>query len=398
MVSATTPYRISTSSESKLEATAGTYRLFGSLRLLLAVMVLGQHAHWLAPGDVGREMNSYSTGDIGVLMFFVLSGFVIAEAADLFYKARPLAFLANRMLRIMPPLLFALAICVLCIYALVSTGKFKMIGDPPVAVPAPSAMFSPRNLAANVLYVIPGMDKLFGAPTLFFIPITWAIRAEMAFYLTVFAALLASTRRLRLEVIMFVLALAQIGLYALWLVKGFPHLTRYGFYFGLGVSLYYAIAGRRLAWFLSGLFFGAMLYDFSIYAVPPGTSRFSLPKVAVQYALLIACTGAIAVLPHLRAPMVVRKLDSALGDLSYPLYLNQITVILMANSLIEARSVGVMVAASVIVLLVSIVAEWAVEPVFAPLRNRLRGLTLSSRRGVEPAAIESARGRRPRSG
>ena len=48
-------------------------------------MVLGQHVHWLAPRDIGREMESYSTGDIGVLMFFVLSGFVISEAADLFY-------------------------------------------------------------------------------------------------------------------------------------------------------------------------------------------------------------------------------------------------------------------------------------------------------------------------
>jgi len=380
-------------SEPRHAAITDTYRFFGSFRLLLAVMVLGQHVHWLAPGGVRREMESYSTGDIGVLMFFVLSGFVISEAADLFYKTRPFAFLGNRMLRIMPPYLFALTVCVLCSYALVSTGTFKMIEDPRFAVQVSSAMFLPRNLVANVLYLIPGMDKLFGAPTLSFIPIAWAIRTEMAFYFTVFAALLASGRRLRLEVVMFVLALAQIGLYALWLVKGFPHLARYGPYFGLGVSLYYAVTGRRVAWILSGVFFGEMLFDFSIYGVPFGTNRLAMPQVIAQYALFTACAGAIAVLPHLRGSIAAAKLDSALGDLSYPFYLNQITVMLVVNSLIEAPSVGVMVAASIVVLLVSIVADRAVEPVFAPLRNRLRSRTLLSRRRVESAPIASARGR-----
>jgi peptidoglycan/LPS O-acetylase OafA/YrhL len=355
---------------------ADTQRFFGSFRLLLAVMVLGQHVHWLAPRDVGREIESYRTGDIGVLTFFVLSGFVISEAADLFYKGRPFAFLSNRVLRIMPPFLFAFALCLLCCYALVSTGTFKMIGDTQMPAAAISAMFSPRNLTANVLYLIPGMNKLFGEPTYFFIPISWALRTEMAFYLTVFAALLASRRRLRLEVVMFVLAFAQTGLYALWQVKGFPHLARYGFYFGLGVSLYYATAGRRVAWILAGVFFAAMLYDFSIYGVAPGSSRLAMPRVVAQYALLIACVGVIAVLPHLRGSIAARKLDSALGDLSYPFYLNQVAVILTVNSLIEAPSIAVMLAASIIVLLVSVVADMAVEPMLAPLRNRLRGHTL----------------------
>jgi peptidoglycan/LPS O-acetylase OafA/YrhL len=267
-----------------------------------------------------------------------------------------------------------------------------------MAVQVSNEMFLPRNLVANVLYLIPGMDKLFGAPTLSFIPIAWAIRTEMAFYFTVFAALLASGRRLRLEVVMFVLALAQIGLYALWLVKGFPHLARYGPYFGLGVSLYYAVTGRRVAWILSGVFFGEMLFDFSIYGVPFGTNRLAMPQVIAQYALFTACASAIAFLPHLRGSIAARKVDSALGDLSYPFYLNQVVVILTLNSLVEAPSVGVMVVASIIVLLLSIVADRVVEPVFAPLRNRLRGRTLLSRRRVEPAPIGSALDRRLRSG
>jgi peptidoglycan/LPS O-acetylase OafA/YrhL len=397
LVSSPTIHQGLTRSELRHGAITDSYRFFGSFRLLLAVMVLGQHLHWLAPGDIGREMESYCTGDIGVLMFFVLSGFVISEAADLFYKARPFAFLGNRMLRIMPPFLFAFAICALCSYALVSAGTFK-IGGPRTAAHVSSEMFLPRNLAANVLYLIPGMDKLFGEPTYFFIPITWAIRTEMAFYFTVFAALLASGRRLRLEVVMFVLALGQTGLYALWLFKGFPHLARYGPYFGLGVSLYYAITGRRVAWILSGVFFGEMLYDFSIYGVPLGTNRLAMPKVVAQYALLTACASVMAVLPHLRGSIAARKMDSALGDLSYPFYLNQVAVILTVNSLIEAPSVEVMIAASIIVLLVSIVADRAVEPLFAPLRNRLRGRTLASPRRAEPAPIESARYRRLRSG
>src|SRR5437879_1248562 len=154
MVSPPTGYQGLARSEPRHEAITGTYRFFGSFRLLLAVMVLGQHVHWLAPRSVGREIESFFTGDIGVLTFFVLSGFVISEAADLFYKARPFRFLSNRMLRIMPPFLFALIVCVLCSYALVSTGTFKMIRDPQMAVQVSNEMFLPRNLVANVLYLI----------------------------------------------------------------------------------------------------------------------------------------------------------------------------------------------------------------------------------------------------
>ena len=377
MVSASTTYRSLTRSEPGREAITEPYRFFGSLRLLLAAMVLTQHLHWIAPGTVGQQLGSYSTGDIGVLTFFVLSGFVISEAADLFYQARPVAFLSNRLLRIVPPFLFAFAICVFCSYVLVSTGTFKVIEVPQIASET-NSMFSPRNLAANVLYLIPGMDKLFGTPTFFFIPITWAIRTEMAFYFTVFAALVASGHRLRLEVILFILAIVQIALYALWLVEGFPHMARYGFYFGLGASLYYATAGRRAAWILSAIFFGGMLYDFSIYAVPSGTNRLAMPQAVAQYALFIACTGAIAVLPRLRGSIAARKVDSALGDLSYPFYLNRVAVIVTVYSLIDTPSVGAMAAASIIVLLVSIAAHMAVEPVLVPLRNRLRGRALLS--------------------
>ena len=74
------------------------YRPLGAFRLLLAGLVLVSHsAHLLFP-----PLKALSLGNAGVLTFFVVSGFVIAEALDRFYRGSPIRFLTNRALKLFP--------------------------------------------------------------------------------------------------------------------------------------------------------------------------------------------------------------------------------------------------------------------------------------------------------
>src|SRR5215475_1054417 len=70
------------------------YRAFGTFRLILAVMVVAQHVVWIAPTGLSEILRCAATGNIAVLTFFALSGFIMAEAADQFYGGRPWAFSA----------------------------------------------------------------------------------------------------------------------------------------------------------------------------------------------------------------------------------------------------------------------------------------------------------------
>jgi len=136
-------------------ATAGDYRLFGGYRMLLAWLVLTSHANRYLPDWVG----SLALGNVGVFCFFVLSGFVIAEALDRFYPGVPHRFLANRLLRIYPTYWAVCAIAV-AVYA---------------AVDHPELRFDAGSLAANlsILYTPSG--------TFFWISVIWAVVVELRF-------------------------------------------------------------------------------------------------------------------------------------------------------------------------------------------------------------------------
>ena len=70
------------------------YRVVGLFRLMLATAVVCGHAGWLTGGDnpIGRLLGARNA----VLLFFVMSGFVLTEAAATYYRNRPWAFAANR--------------------------------------------------------------------------------------------------------------------------------------------------------------------------------------------------------------------------------------------------------------------------------------------------------------
>ena len=67
------------------------------------MMVLVQHGLLLLPEGQRGMLYQLELGAVAVAVFFALSGFIVAEAVGTFYAGRPVAFLVNRTLRVVPP-------------------------------------------------------------------------------------------------------------------------------------------------------------------------------------------------------------------------------------------------------------------------------------------------------
>ena len=87
-----------------------------------------------------------------MLAFFALSGFVIAEAADIAYRGRPVAFLGNRLLRIVPHFVLAMAMSIVLQGYFVAAGTLHVERYAP---PPPGSAFSLRNIALNFASILP---------------------------------------------------------------------------------------------------------------------------------------------------------------------------------------------------------------------------------------------------
>lgn len=133
------------------------YRLFGAYRLFLAWLVLTSHANAYLPGWVGQ----LALGNIGVFSFFVLSGFVIVEACDRFYRGAPHRFFLNRFLRIYPTYWGA---CVLAVAVYLALGH--------------------QDLSGSLVQVVANLSIVYSPPGVFmWISIVWAVAIELRFYL-----------------------------------------------------------------------------------------------------------------------------------------------------------------------------------------------------------------------
>ena len=85
------------------------YRFLGTFRFTLALAVAISHFQESLIPD-GVDVHQKILARTAVFLFFVLSGYVLAEAMNLFYLGRITQFIINRSLRIFPPFLVALAI------------------------------------------------------------------------------------------------------------------------------------------------------------------------------------------------------------------------------------------------------------------------------------------------
>lgn len=354
-------------------APALDYRPFGALRLTLALLVMLQHffAH-LAPGDFALWARPFEIGTIAVLVFFALSGFVITEAADRLYQQRPIAFMLNRLLRIVPHFFTAVMLVWLAYLILARTGALSAARyEEPLSANA----FGLMNVLANLLGFLPGSNRVQSDE---FLLISWAIRVEMVFY--VIAALwLAAASWLvkifpvaRFGLVGFGIASLLFIPYALSASVG---MLQYLPYFVFGCALYFAASRRKGAAFaLCAICLG--LIAWRLLDRPTFDPVTGLRAVGAEFGLFALLIGAMSVLAFAR-PTRGRSLDRTLGDLTYPLYLYHHLIMTVALAFAPGLSWRLVVLASAASLAFAWIAQAMIDPTINRARDILRGRRLS---------------------
>lgn len=364
-----------------------TYRAFGAYRFVLAFLVLLSHTF---PLSTARDnfVHLVGLGNIAVMSFFVLSGFIITEATTTFYSTRPVAFITNRFWRIAPPYWAALLVSIAIHAALWPHLKFTDYDTPPFG------MFEWRNTAANFIAIFPRpgrlsidtLDGFYG-----FVRFFWAVYIEAAFYLTVFATLLLSRIMSAKIATVFMITLMM----ALHVVNDYITPVHYELtyvpYFALGVLLYFseknvlARGGAVVTAVLAGIHF--LWYA---AAKPPKLTLEIATQlhVATAFALLIASVIVLLMLSQVRTPQWARA-DKLVGELSYPLYLNHYAALIAVMSLMPDRTVATQTVAIVAAVGLSWMLALAVDRPLVPLRDRWRGKRVEPPRSKNMRSLEA---------
>jgi peptidoglycan/LPS O-acetylase OafA/YrhL len=347
--------------------TMPAYRPLGWLRFVMACAVLLGHSAWLADGNMlaAAALNSKMAAS-AVLAFFVLSGFVLSEAAVRFYRDRPVAFAINRTLKIVPGFLAAYALSLL-VHALI-TGQGLLLRG--IAFEGyntvPAQIWGPGNLLYNALAIIPMFyvdtaKMLLGDGLYLFVRYIWAINVEVAFYSCMLAAIVwrqylptagAATAWLAgLGSLLYVAALSfgTLGFY-----------LTYAPYFALGVLLWRAQSRAAAAEFTAvALTIAAIAFHAPRQAGLVGT------LVLASFVILIAVSGGVATSARWQ------RIDQYLGNLAYPVYLNQFAV-LVAFSAYGMHGTRAWTLACLTTLIVSVIIHGLIERPLALVRTRVR--------------------------
>jgi peptidoglycan/LPS O-acetylase OafA/YrhL len=340
------------------------YRFLGSFRFLLALLVLISHAS----GFLSDQLVPLGLGNIGVLLFFVVSGFVICEALDLFYRSSATRFLVNRGLKIFPAYWAVLPIG----YAVVWLATPETLRGDPFA------------LLVNVT-LLPAYLPAGG--TLLVLSITWAVVIEFQFYFAAAAIAFAGRASGQRALMTLGAALAALALYlVVWRTEGearFYGGFQFAPFFVFGSLAYFFIA-RRDVRLLSFLVFTFLLsvHAYYLYAargeIAPGVwlgddgTRWNLIWSTTAY---IALSVLLLALAAGRFQQRLERVDKRLGDITYAIYLVHTPMLLLATylGLAGVTGFGFVLTAS---LTAAIAIRRGIERPVMGLRNLMRGSRL----------------------
>lgn len=363
---------------------SGAYNPLGLFRLVLALLVVLQHVVANnAPADLHDRLVPYEFGSIAVYVFFILSGFIIAEATRLNYVDRPVPFLVNRLLRIVPSYLVALAVTMLAVAVAL---RFVPVAIDSVPIRA-ADLLDPVVIAANLASIIPfaglgSWDE--GSPIL--IPIVWAIRVELLFYFVWFGAMVVALwLRVPFGRVLIALGLSSVAVSTIL----FDVLARTALenvpFFVAGIAAHRLVTGPRkpdAGMIAAGLLFAAglalslariwdrseMIGELEVYRAIGAQTVLFLSLLAAFW--MLASVG-------LDPRGAVSVADRRLGERTYPIYLNHVVVLVLVGLLPVPPSAATMVVAVSLAIAVSLLVAVPTEPVIARLRDRVRGRRLA---------------------
>ena len=350
------------------------YRSFGGFRLLLAVLVMVQHfGADLAPAPLATALAPYLTGSVAVLVFFALSGFVITEAVDSVYRNRPIPFLTNRLLRIVPHFLLAVALSMLAHEFFRLAGGVRLWRSQPTF---PDNSFALSNVLLNFLSILPMGRRVLDYD---FLTITWAVRVEMAFYLTMFCCILIGRRlpwpRGFAMVASGLLVLLLLLSYPIIHGKHGPDMLGSAPYFAFGGGLYFATAGSRAGWLTVLASIPVMLWQFIESQMRMAPIQGIPVSVAGNLIILIALLGSMSALAFVSI-VKGRAIDRTLGDLTYPLYLYHEDVLVVILTVTTGYAYSTLAVGFVLSFVTAAILMALVDPAVTLYRNKVRGRAL----------------------
>ena len=274
--------------------------MFGSLRLLLALMVMLGHL-------VGGEQMSH-LGYYAVRGFFILSGFLMTAGLNEVYQFDGRRYFINRALRLLPQYY------IVCLLTLVAV----------ILAPESAAQFIqqwiPSLLWRDALTDLIFLPLQHPEPHYRLVPNTWSIAVEIQLYIFLFVFLARSERY----------ALIGLGFGILYHGVCIYNGLHFGYrYFGpaaaclsysLGAVTYFWIKRGELnvspragsvalsLWLANLLMANSFLSPAYVYG--PG-----------YYIGTVLFVLVVAGLAQAKAPLALMRLDNLLGDLSYPVFL-----------------------------------------------------------------------------
>lgn len=353
-------------------------------------MVVVQHGLWaLGPPGLRDWLAPLEIGSVAVSLFFVLSGFIVVEAAVLFYERRAGAFLLNRMIRIYPPYIVAVVLTVFATAVIGHLGGDGAIISLFGSWPDHSA----HNIVASLFGILPVAGKLLEpAGTEPILVLAWALRVELVFYGFVFLALVAG--RVLDQPVARMLGVAGVSLLAYDAVR-FEALRGGGLeytpYFVLGVSAYFAITPasfRRRALAIVLILASSVMIAYHISGQELVNEKAGYVRdLAGQQALFFS--GIAGWLVLLAVPSLwpavntrVRSADQAVGELTYPIYLTHLAALLPCIWLVPNTSILAWPVALSFVLVLAWLMHHVVESRLMILRQKVRGKNLSFKVGA----------------
>ena len=362
------------------------YRYFGGFRLLLATLVMLQHfGADLAPAPLAAALGPYAVGSMAVLVFFALSGFVITEAVDQVYRHRPAPFLTNRLLRIMPHFVVAVALSMLAHELFRISGGVRLWRSQPGF---PDDAFSPHNVAMNFIGVAPMADRFIDYN---FLDITWAVRVEMAFYVAMSGCIaigrtLPSPRGFAWAACGMMVLLSPLFRLA---IQGHG-VAMLGFlpYFAFGGGLYFASLRSPVGWVTVALSLPAMLWQQIVQqavTTTPLSVQLSWTGNLIALVVLLGLMSILALVTIGRG----QGTDRLVGNLTYPLYLYHESVLIVVLTFTTGYSYGVFVAGMGLSLMTAVAMMALIDPLVVLYRDRVRG------RAVQAGSRDSVVSDRP---
>jgi peptidoglycan/LPS O-acetylase OafA/YrhL len=347
------------------------YRFFGMFRLLLALLVAISHLQDThAPLWAGNKL--VHLGAIGVNLFFVVSGFVIAEALATFYRGRAGAFLVNRFLRIYPAYLVACGL-MLCAAAWLYLHRLPLLGVDLDYYAAVNWRTLLLNLFALYDYNIPAAKNNYFV----YVGPVWSLVIEWQFYMVAALFCLFSTKWKSA----YMTSYGFVGLLLLMYICGrlnfVPAISVFSFiqFFLLGTLAYEFYRNTNLS---------ARIFTMSFAVLLMVGMSLHLHRTAIQPSGAIAIiVGVLSVWllaflsEKVKASWWLRRLDVACGNLSYPLFLNHGIAQVLWYAYIPERSWGWLCFSVVLSLFIAIVAYVITEPFLQRVRDKIRGQKLS---------------------